>query len=119
MAPMISGTPPGGTVGSPYSFTVTATGTAPIAFSATGLPAGLSIDPASGVITGTPTAVGSSSVTITATNAGGTATLNATIVIAPAGAVTPASIPTMSEWGLIVMSLLLAGAAMAGSKRRG
>ncbi len=108
-ATITSGPPPGGTVGVPYSFTVTASGTAPIAFAATGLPPGLSIDPASGAISGTPTTGGSYSVTITATNAGGTATQNATMAIA--GAATPASIPTLSEWGLIVLSLLLAGMA--------
>jgi alpha-galactosidase len=38
--------------GSPFLFTVAATGEAPLAFSAEGLPAGLALDPASGRITG-------------------------------------------------------------------
>jgi len=50
-----------------YTATVVATGTGPITFSATGLPAGLSINEA-GVISGTPTDAGTASVTVTATN---------------------------------------------------
>lgn len=108
-AAITSGTPPGGTVGTPYpAFTVTATGTAPIAFSAAGLPPGLAIDPASAVISGTPTAAGSYNVTITATNAGGETPLNVTIVIVGAAATTPTSIPTLSEWGLMILAALLA-----------
>lgn len=42
----------------------TFTGTAQLAYGATGLPAGLSIDPATGVISGTTTAAGSSSVRV-------------------------------------------------------
>lgn len=43
-----------------------------VAFAATGLPAGLEIDPATGSITGAPTAVGTASVTVTATPVTGT-----------------------------------------------
>lgn len=64
-----SGAPPSPVIGVPYSFTVTATGgTAPYTFSATGLPAGLSIAAGTGVISGTPTALGGSSVTVTVTD---------------------------------------------------
>ena len=45
--------------------------TATLTWSATGLPAGLSIDPASGAISGTPTTAGSSSVTVTAADDSG------------------------------------------------
>jgi hypothetical protein len=70
VAPAItSATPPGGTVGSPYSFTVTATGTAPVAFSDSGtLPPGLNINATTGAITGTPTTANSYNVTLNATN---------------------------------------------------
>ncbi|WP_412537926.1 trypsin-like serine protease [Longispora sp. K20-0274] len=43
-------------------------GTAPYAWSATGLPAGLSISSSTGQITGTPTTAGTSTVTVTATD---------------------------------------------------
>src|SRR6478735_5319789 len=73
-------------------FTVTATGgKSPYTWSATDLPAGLSIDETSGEVTGTPTAVGSSSVTVTATDADdATGSTTFTIAVTPAaGAVTP------------------------------
>ena len=58
------------TVDQPFSYTITADNAA-TSFAATGLPAGLSINPDTGVISGTPTTVGSSSITINASNAGG------------------------------------------------
>jgi hypothetical protein len=59
-------------VGAPVSVQISATdsGGASLSYSATGLPAGLSIS-SSGLITGTPTTAGSSSVTVTATDATG------------------------------------------------
>jgi len=73
---------PTGTVGSVFpSYPIVATGS-PTSYTATGLPTGLSIDPVTGVINGTPTESGTFVVTITATNATGTATTTLTIVIA-------------------------------------
>ncbi|MFG6281045.1 Ig domain-containing protein [Microbacterium sp. 5K110] len=58
---------------SAFSQTVVATGTAPITWAVTAgsLPAGLSLDAATGAITGTPTAAGAYSFTLTATNGAG------------------------------------------------
>jgi hypothetical protein len=69
IAPTItSGAPPSGTVGVPYAFSVTASGDPPLTLSVSGLPAGLAFDPASGSVSGVPTAAGTSTLTITASN---------------------------------------------------
>ena len=60
-----------GTVNQSFSYTVTATGTTPITYTAANLPAGLSFDPSTQVISGIPTAAGVKSVPLTATNSGG------------------------------------------------
>jgi len=64
--------------GVPFSYSLLATN-APTSFAATGLPAGLSINPATGIISGTPTAAGISSVAVSATNSSGTASATMTI----------------------------------------
>ncbi|MCU1302945.1 MAG: hypothetical protein JWQ87_3229 [Candidatus Sulfotelmatobacter sp.] len=59
-----------GAVGTPYKTTLTAWGgTAPYSFAATGLPAGLTINAATGVISGTPGTEGTSSVNATVSDA--------------------------------------------------
>jgi hypothetical protein len=90
---------PGGTVGLSYAGAVRVTGgTAPLAFAITAgaLPAGLSLDSTAtfGGITGTPTATGSSTFTITVTDANGvTASQAYTVVINPTPSITTASLP--------------------------
>ncbi|MGI4790087.1 MAG: carbohydrate-binding protein, partial [Janthinobacterium lividum] len=82
-APVInSATSATGTAGKAFSYQITATNT-PTSFGATGLPAGLSVS-ASGLITGTPTAAGTSSVSLSATNAGGTGKATLTLTISAA-----------------------------------
>ncbi len=94
VAPVInSAAPASGQVSEPYTHAVTATGTAPISFSLTGtLPPGLVFDPGTGILSGTPTAAGDYSVTVTATNAAGSdsATYTIRILAAPAGPAQPA-----------------------------
>ena len=83
-----------GTVGISYSQTLAATGDSPITWSlASGalLPAGLSLD-ATGVISGTPTAVGTSTFTVKASsgvNPDGTQELSITINAAPIAPIAP------------------------------
>ncbi|MFB4303708.1 M4 family metallopeptidase [Actinomadura sp. NTSP31] len=72
------------TVGQPVSLQVKASdpGGQTLSYSATGLPAGLSINATSGVISGTPTTAGTSTATVTAKNTSGqtgTATFNWTV----------------------------------------
>jgi uncharacterized repeat protein (TIGR03803 family) len=57
-----------GTTGVTFSYQIAATNS-PTSFGATGLPAGLSVNPATGLISGTATVTGSSTVIITASNA--------------------------------------------------
>ena len=67
-----AGALPGAVVGTAFSQTVSASGgTAPFTYAVTTgtLPAGLSLDPATGAIVGTPTVAGSYSFTVTATDA--------------------------------------------------
>ena len=59
------------TTGTPYTYTIAASNS-PTSFSATSLPPGLTVNPGTGVISGTPTAVGISSILLSARNSGGT-----------------------------------------------
>jgi hypothetical protein len=63
-----------GRQGAFFSFTNTATGTLPIAFGADGLPAGLSLEPTNGVISGIPLVTGVFDIAVFATNAAMTTT---------------------------------------------
>ena len=82
-APVISSaTSASGTVGTPFSYQIAATNS-PTSYSATGLPACLSVNTANGLISGTPTSAATSTVTLAATNAAGTgnSTLSLTIAL--------------------------------------
>ncbi len=69
-------------------------GTGTITWSATGLPAGLSIAPASGVISGTPTTPGTSNVTVVATDGtGATATKSYTVTINTTPSIATTALP--------------------------
>jgi hyaluronate lyase len=79
VAPVISSSATAsGQKGTAFSYTITASGS-PISYSAPNLPAGLSLNTSTGVITGTPAAGGAFSVTISATNAGGTGSTTLTL----------------------------------------
>ena len=71
-----------GTVGQPFSYTLTATGAGPITYTTSALPAGLLFT--SPLITGTPTISGTTPITLTATNTLGHASQSLAITIQPA-----------------------------------
>src|SRR5450755_1625881 len=74
----------------PFLFTIPATGQAPLSFTATGLPSGLTIASSSGTISGTTPAAGSYPVTVTASNGSGSATATYTIAASNTSSLTPA-----------------------------
>jgi PKD repeat protein len=86
LAPTIVSTPvTGAIVGEPYVYDVDAIGNPAPAYALTTAPAGTAIDPASGLITWEPEAIGDAPVTVTATNAEGsdTQTFTVTVTTAP------------------------------------
>ncbi|MEZ5963528.1 MAG: putative Ig domain-containing protein [Planctomycetota bacterium] len=84
VAPAITTTAlPDGTIGADYAQTLAATGTAPLTWAlASGtLPDGIGLDPATGALGGTPTTAGSSTFTVSVSNAHGTDTHELTLVV--------------------------------------
>lgn len=82
-----------------FNYTITAT-ESPTSFGATGLPAGLSVNSTSGVISGTTTATGSFPVILSATNVGGEGTKVLNLTVSPnAGA--PAITGNLTASGLV------------------
>lgn len=71
------------TAGNRFVYQVTATGT-PSAFNAADLPTGLMIDPATGIISGTPAASGSFAIILSASNATGAGSAVLSLTVGPA-----------------------------------
>jgi PKD repeat protein len=94
------------------SFTyVTTTDVPATSFSATNLPAGLSINTVSGIISGIPTAVGNSTVVISATNSGGTGTLSLALTVSSGlPSITSATTATATVGTTFTYSIVAPGA---------
>lgn len=87
-----AGALPEATVTSNYTTTISATsGTAPITYTATGVPTGLSFS-TNGVLSGVPETAGSYTLVVTATNFRGSATANYSLTVVEAGSL-PDEIP--------------------------
>jgi hypothetical protein len=71
-----------GQVGAAFSYQITASNS-PTSYNATGLPPGLNVDTSTGLITGTPTTAGTSNITISASNSGGTGSATLVLTVNP------------------------------------
>lgn len=84
-APVISSAPTAaGTVGAAFSYQIVASNS-PSAYDATGLPAGVTVNQTTGLLSGTPTAAGVSQVTLSAANTGGVGTAPLVITVTAPG----------------------------------
>lgn len=101
---------PNGQVGVVYpSTTLTATGgTAPYTWSATGLPGGLTLDPLTGTVSGTPFTAGTFSVTVTVTDAT-SLTAQATYPVTIAAGIAECPAPTAPWKGQYYSNATLSG----------
>jgi C1A family cysteine protease len=81
-----------GTVGTAFTYNIVANGS-PTSYGASGLPSGLTVDTATGVVSGTPALPGTFQVGLSAVNAGGTGARTLTLTINPA----PISVPVITS----------------------
>ena len=100
------------TVGLSASYSITATNN-PTSYGATGLPAGLTVNTSSGVISGTPIAAGTYTVTISATNAGGARTNSLILTVSPATASPTITSSLQDEVAAVGQSLSFSVAAVS------
>ncbi len=84
-------------VGAAFAYTITASNT-PLSFAAAGLPFGLTLDPDTGAITGTPTVAGVYTVALSATNNNGTGDpRNLTLTVGSLSVISSAATRTVTQ----------------------
>jgi hypothetical protein len=110
-----SGAPPPATAGAPYAFAVSATGSPSPVLSVAGLPPGLSFDAASGLISGTPDAAGTSTLTVTANNGCGAPAVQTFTLTVDRAATTLSlvALPEVAVFGQPVTATLVASGGPA------
>jgi hypothetical protein len=96
-----SGSIANGYLGQPFSYQIVAT-ESPSSFGASGLPGGLIVNPATGLITGTPTSIGTTQVAITAANAFGAGSAQIAVIVTAAPGPVP---PTPGASGTITWTI--------------
>lgn len=100
--------PPSAVAGAPFSFVVAASGDATFGLESGTLPPGLTLDPDTGEIAGTPTVPGTYAFTVSATSAGGSSTTELSITVSAAAA------PELAETGADAQALALVAALLLG-----
>ena len=120
MTPAADTALPSGSVGTAYSGTTFAAsgGSGSYTYSATGLPAGLTLDSSSGALSGTPTAVANSaSVTVTVTDASSSVQIsqNYTITISQGTVTLSWTPPSSIAYGTNLSTVLTATASVGGT----
>lgn len=114
VAPTItSGSLPTGVVGVAYAASVSASGDSPIVLAVSGLPAGLTFNAATGSIAGVPTAAGTSTLTITASNGClPNATQTQTLTIGrSASSLSLSATPAVAVFGQVITAVVRASGA--------
>jgi autotransporter-associated beta strand protein len=103
-APVItSGLSATGTTGVAFAYQIAGSNN-PTSFSAVNLPAGLGVNTGTGAIIGTPSATGTSNVTIGATNAGGTGSATLVITVLPPPPAAPAGFTATAGNGQVALA---------------
>ena len=96
LPPVVADTPfPAAQEAVAFSYRIAATNPS-TSYAATGLPAGLGLDAATGLISGAPTVAGTFPVTLSATNASGVGKVTLALAVAPPGVTLTASVPTVT-----------------------
>jgi hypothetical protein len=99
-----SSTSASGTVGSSFSYSITASGT-PTSYNASSLPSGLSVNTSTGVISGTPSTAGTFTSSISASNSAGTGSASLRITVNPVSPPPPTGLVITSDLSAVSVNL--------------